>query len=366
MHPWRTDPKYGGMSDSAAKASYDAEQRLAHFRLVDGKNRIRLVPFDEIKLGNHRRDLVKRIIPRVGITLVWGKPKCGKSFWLFDCLMHVALDWEYRGRRVHQGPVVYCAFEGQSGLEARVEAFRQARLDGHEGEVPFYLQPVTLNLVKDHQALIKAIRDSLGDSPPVVVALDTLNRSMPGSESSDQDMSAYVAAADAIREAFDCAVVVVHHCGLDGSRPRGHSSLTGAIVAQIQVSRDAADRVVAEVELAKDGPQGERVISKLEVVIVGTDEDGEDISSCVVLACDDEPAPVKTAEPKLTPNQGTMLLLLSEAGQAGLLTEEWNAKGRAAGIGARRRADLTDARAALKAKGVVREYMDRWHVNGRS
>lgn len=154
-----------------------------------------------------------------------GKPKCGKSFWLFDCLMHVALNWEYRGRRVHHGPVVYCAFEGQSGLEARVEAFRLARLEDYSGSIPFYLQPVTLNLVKDNRALIKVIRDTLGDTPPVAVALDTLNRSLPGSESSDQDMSAYVQAADAIREEFECAVPIVHHCGIDGTRPRGHTAI---------------------------------------------------------------------------------------------------------------------------------------------
>jgi hypothetical protein len=38
--------------------------------------------------------------------------------------------------------------------------------------------------------------------------LDTLNRSLAGSESDDEDMAAYVKAADAIREAFGCAVVI--------------------------------------------------------------------------------------------------------------------------------------------------------------
>jgi len=35
--------------------------------------------------------------------------------------------------------------------------------------------------------------------------------------------------------------------------------------------------------LAKDGPQGEEIISKLEVVDVGLDEDGERITSCVIV-----------------------------------------------------------------------------------
>lgn len=251
--------------------------------------RITLIPFDDIKLSRNRRDLVKGLLPRVGLALVWGKPKCGKSFWLFDLMMHVALGWEYRGRRTQQGAVVYCSFEGQTGLEARVEAFRAKRLQGHIGPVPFFLMPVTLDLIKDHQALIKAIRDKLGDQCPVAVNLDTLNRSLAGSENSDEDMAAYIRASDAIRESFHCVVPIVHHCGHEGSRPRGHSSIGGAIDAQIKVERNGSNQIITEVELAKDGPEGALTLSTLETVTVGVDEDGEEITSCVICEADEEP-----------------------------------------------------------------------------
>jgi hypothetical protein len=96
-------------------------------------------------------------------------------------------------------------------------------------------------------------------------------------------MAAYVKAADAIRDAFDCAVVIVHHCGHEGTRPRGHSSLMGAIDAQIAVKRDAADNIIATVELMKDGPQGDEFASRLEVVELGLDDDGDKITSCVIV-----------------------------------------------------------------------------------
>ena len=83
-------------------------------------------------------------------------------------------------------------------------------------------------------------------------------------------MAAYVKAADAIRDAFNCAVVIVHHCGHEGTRPRGHSSLMGAVDAQIAVKRDAADNIIATVEFMKDGPQGDEFASRLEVVEIGT------------------------------------------------------------------------------------------------
>jgi hypothetical protein len=265
------------------------EERVVHLQ-PPARNGIRLVPFEQIRLSTARRDLVKGLIPRVGMTVIWGPPKCGKSFWAFDLMMHVALDWRYRGRRVNQGAVVYCAFEGQTGIEQRVEAFRLKNLHGHDAAVPFYLEPVTLDLVRDHGALITAIRQSLGDVMPVAVTLDTLNRSLAGSESSDQDMSAYVRAADAIREAFQCAVIIVHHCGHDGVRPRGHSSLAGALDAQLAVKRDAANNIFVEVEQMKDGAQGDIIASRLEVVTVGTDEDGEAITSCIVVELDEAAA----------------------------------------------------------------------------
>jgi hypothetical protein len=77
-------------------------------------------------------------------------------------------------------------------------------------------------------------------------------------------------------------VIIVHHCGIEGTRPRGHTSLTGAVDAQLAVKRDGAGNVVATVEWMKDGPEGETIVSRLEPVEVGTDHDGDPITSCVV------------------------------------------------------------------------------------
>lgn len=260
--------------------------------------RIRLLAFNDIRLSTARRDLIKGLIPRAGLAVIWGPPKCGKSFWIFDLMLHVALGWEYRGRRVQQGPVVYCAFEGQFGIQARVEAFRLKHLSEDPEPIPFYLEGLTLDLVQDHLELISAIRRHLAATKPVAIVLDTLNRSIRGSESKDEDMSAYIAAADAIREAFDCVVIIVHHCGVNGDRPRGHTSLTGAIDVQLKVTRDDTDNIIVEVELAKDGPQGDRVTSRLESFEVGQDEDGESITSCVVIPGEAQ-APTRTVS--LTP-----------------------------------------------------------------
>src|ERR1700675_3778031 len=105
----------------------DGEPRQRKVRAARGKaqgRRFELIPFNKIAFDTTPAYLVKGIVPRVGLCVFWGPPKCGKSFLVFDMLMHVALGWPYRERRVQQGPIVYCAFEGQTGLRNRVEAFR--------------------------------------------------------------------------------------------------------------------------------------------------------------------------------------------------------------------------------------------------
>jgi AAA domain len=341
-----------------AAKEYRANGRGAPKPAAVAPRRFQLVPFNELNPGTAPAYLVKGLIPRVGIVAVWGPPKCGKSFWTFDLAMHSALGRDYRGRRVAPGAVVYCAFEGAEGFKARAAAFRDYHHLGDVAEVPFFLVPTRMNLVKDHAGLIASIREQIGSENPVSVVLDTLNRSLAGSESSDEDMTAYLGAADAIREAFDCAVIIVHHCGVDGTRPRGHTSLTGTVDAQLAVKRDAAGNIVVTVECMKDGPEGEVIASRLERVELGTDEDGDPITSCVVVPA--EVVEPEASGPKLTRNQQTVFAILHDA--RSLTTQQWNERAREAGIGTKRKADLVDIRVALKAKGLVYQTMSGWAV----
>jgi hypothetical protein len=269
--------------------------------------RIQFTQFSKILLSSGRRYLIKGIIPNVGLVVVWGPPKCGKSFFVFDMVAHIAANWEYRDRRVKDCPVVYFALEGQEGFLARVEAFRRAH---RVSDIPFYLSADRIVLPKDGKAVVQSIRDQFPDVRPGVVVLDTLNRSIEGSENDPSDMGQYVRTADMIREAFNCVVIVIHHCGVEGLRPRGHTSLTGAADAQIAVKRDADDNVVATVEFMKDGLAGAEIVSSLEQVTVGTDEDGDTITSCVIQPAE---AISNNRGVKVTGAAATALSLLHEA-----------------------------------------------------
>jgi hypothetical protein len=247
----------------------------------DKPPRFPLTKFDDVLMTTASIYCVSGVIPRTGLVIIWGPPKCGKSFWTFDLLMHVALGWEYRGLRVRRGVVVYCVLEGAEGFRRRIEAFRKKHQEAKGADL--FIMALSLDLIRDHGDLIASIRAQLpAGVNPAAVAIDTLNRSLRGSENSDEDMAAYVKAADAIRGAFDCVVPIIHHCGHGADRPRGHSSLLGALDVQIGVRRDEANNVVATVELAKDDQTGLQIVSCLVKVEVGMDDDGEVMSSLVV------------------------------------------------------------------------------------
>ena len=244
--------------------------------------RFKLKPFDTITMSTTPNYLVKGILPRVGLVVIWGPPKCGKSFKAFDLVMHVATGRKYRGRRVHQGAVVYLALEGGSGFVNRIEAWRRRHLADQPEPVPFYLLDVPTDLIADCQALISAIRAQVVGNP-AVITIDTLNRAITGDENSSEDMAKFIRAADALRVAFNCLIIVIHHCGIVGNRPRGHTSLAGADDAQIAVERDKDGNVIATVEHMKDAEAGAVLASKLERLELGVDTDGDPISSCVVV-----------------------------------------------------------------------------------
>jgi hypothetical protein len=261
----------------------------------EAAGRFKLIAFENIRLSTAPNYSIKGIIPRGGLVIIWGPPKCGKSFLAFDMVMHIALGRAYRGRRVQQGAVVYLALEGGSGFAARVEAWRRRYLDGHDQPVPFYLIDVPVDIIADHGNLIEAIKLQ-GVEAPAVVVIDTLNRGLVGDENKSDDMARFIRAADAIRMALGCAVLIVHHCGVAGSRPRGHTSLSGADDAQIAVERDYEGNITVKIEHLKDGEPGPPFGARLERVELGPDDEGDMMTSCIVI-----PAEIAGKEPKLPP-----------------------------------------------------------------
>ena len=76
-----------GAESERAKEIVDACFKAAYAKSA----RFPLIPFDDIKPDDGLRYLIKGLLQSTGLVVVWGPPKCGKS-WTFDALMHGALE----------------------------------------------------------------------------------------------------------------------------------------------------------------------------------------------------------------------------------------------------------------------------------
>lgn len=237
---------------------------------------------------------IKGVLPEQGVAALYGPSGSGKSFLVMDMAINIAKGAKWFGYRVKSCPVVYICLEGEAGLSVRLAANRAA------GSLPkqlaFIDQPLSLLDSKDIKDLVIAIKNSGSDTG--VVIIDTLNRAAPGmDENSSVDMGHVINAAKLIQQGLGCLVLLVHHSGKDVAKGmRGHSSLYAALDAVIEVKRTSDSRAWS-VAKAKDGADGNSHAFVLDVVRLGTDEDGDPITSCVVRSV------VSSAAKTLTPSQ---------------------------------------------------------------
>jgi len=97
-----------------------------------------------------------------------------------------------------------------------------------------------------------------------------------------------IANADRLRKETGAAVLLIHHCGKDASKgARGHSSLRGAVDTEIAIEGQAGRRT-ATVTKQRDLPSGQLFAFELEQQMLGHDEDGDPVFSCIVKHLEEE------------------------------------------------------------------------------
>ena len=244
-----------------------------------------------------RRDatdwIVKRAVPANAFGALVGEPGCGKSFLALDLAFTVSTialmngDARWFGRTVRPGGTVYIAAQGQRGFIKRIQAL--TREHGVPRDVfPFVLLPTSVDLKAgdgDTAGLIQEIHAHAARMrvPLRLIIVDTLNRALAGGdENSSEDMGAFIKNVEKIKEAVQATVIAVHHKNASGTRERGHSSLRGALDFLIEVERGEVGRNVWRITKQKDEEDGQAFNFTLQAVMVWVDDDGDEITSCVV------------------------------------------------------------------------------------
>lgn len=263
-----------------------------------------LIPADElICQPSPPRWIVRDLFEEGAFGMIHGPSGSGKSFVMIDIAMHIACaqqDWH--GALVgRHGPIVYLAGEGHYGMRRRLAAWiRHYGQEPKRAKLHVSQSGCDLDQADGYRQTIEAIR-ALPEQP-ILIVVDTLHRFLSGDENSAKDARAMISACDRLREEFGCALVLVHHTGVNTEsqhRARGSSAWKGAV--DFEFSVEAKNQAITMTSRkAKDGPEAApRHFVFHDVVLYDwLDEDGKPTSSVVILPT--EPVKAERKDQKLT------------------------------------------------------------------
>jgi hypothetical protein len=221
------------------------------------------------------------------MSVMYGPSNVGKSFAALDMAWHVASGEMWHGFRVSGGPVLYLATEGGSSFHNRLTALAQKY---ERTDVPLYIRPSPVDLLRPNAdlaeiiALVAEIKEASGQEC-VQIVVDTVSRAMAGgNENGPEDMTAFISNVDAMRADTGAHCMLVHHSGKDvAAGARGHSSLRAATDTEIEMELSREDGLrFARATKQRDMETGAEFAFKLDVITLGVDQDGDDVTTCVI------------------------------------------------------------------------------------
>lgn len=301
------------MFDDAAEAAYDkliAERRKAERegRAVaehENAGQAKRFVYIENMRGAVLRMLdwcIKFFVARGTTSVATGMWGAGKTAVFSDIGLHVGHGFEWRGRKVKKGVVIYVALENSEDVERRVAAWcdlmERAGRDLSGGAFVVHRGPCRLydpsgKPTKDEKDLIEIAKTAAAHYglPVAMIVIDTLAQSiMPGNDNDAKDAGIYTAAMQRIVAATGANVTALAHPTKSGEGVRGSGALQANVDTVIEVSRDSAGRgtIKAGSKFRIGNPAKVTFGYRLRSQAIGKDEDGDDIS--VVLA-EDQPTP---------------------------------------------------------------------------
>lgn len=279
--------------------------------------RFQVLPADAFAGGQPPEWIIKGVVPKAELMVLFGESGSGKSFIALDMGMAIARGVPWRGLRVKPGRVVYVAAEGAGGFRNRVKAYAME----HQvdlASVPFGVVHAAPNLLSIKRGKVESdtveLARAIGKADVVVV--DTFAQTTPGAnENSAEDMGLALAHCKVIHRATGALVLLVHHAGKDPTKgARGWSGIKAAADAELEVVRDGDFRAL-RMSKQKDGEDGQFWGFKLRTVTIGMDADDDLITSCVVEEAEALPGSAKRAR-KLGDIERVVVEVVSEIAQS--------------------------------------------------
>ena len=217
--------------------------------------------------------LIEKLVPKNSLSVIYGKPKIGKSLLALDLSIRLANEGK---------SILYLIGEGLGGLGARIKAWKAAFGDFDSSSVSFMFAERMLNLrdrgavleymqkVKQepwYQQLVLDVDVDDEESEPGgehtefdsvdLIVIDTLSRAMVGADENDaKDMSTAVEHLDMLRREMKSTILVLHHTPKDDDYvERGSGALRGAADVMLRMYDQGGLRNL-KVDVSRDSEAG--------------------------------------------------------------------------------------------------------------
>jgi hypothetical protein len=236
--------------------------------------------------------LIKGMVSAATVAALYAPSGAGKTFVALEMAFCIGLAKPFMGRPTEQGAVLIVPLEGRSNLPKRLVAARSRH--GDPGKAIACMKASgTLGNDAASEAYVgrlitagKQLAKTAG-RPLRLVIIDTLARALGGENENDAAvMDKALCHAQRIVAETGATVLLIHHPGKDLARGmRGNYALQGGCDDILRIDREEGSNTRELYQYkSRDGKEGPIGAFTLETVDLGSDMDGEPLTSCTLKA----------------------------------------------------------------------------------
>ncbi|PXV52997.1 helicase RepA family protein [Aeromonas veronii] len=240
--------------------------------------------------------LIKGLLPASSMCSIYGPSGSFKSFTAVSIACHISTGLAWDGRPVQKGAVLYIVGEGGVGVPRRIKAWAD---EYHEQQdVPNLYrvnQPVFMaDDAQVNELRLAAIQIKADTGLPVrLIVVDTVARCFGGGdENRAADMGAFIAGCDRIKAETGATILLIHHTGKNEENgARGSSAFRAALDAEYLLKRENKEdaSIILTCTKMKDDEEPDRRAHDLKQRVIGSDAEGDDVTSMVLVDTSREP-----------------------------------------------------------------------------
>ena len=251
--------------------------------------------------------LIKGVIGQGDLAVLFGESGSMKSFVATDMAFHIAAGLPWQNKKIRQSGVLVVIGEGQAGYKKRIKAVIQKH---GRHDVPIWIVPEPVALDTEAEVLrawILKAEAELGCRIDLVL-MDTFSLMLgSGDESNNADVSN---AFSNLRQSLENrSALLIHHVGHNANdRERGAYQIRANVDVRMRVDR-SRDLITLTCLKSKDDQPFDPINLGFEVITLGVDEDGDQVTSLVIVEASqaDVDAILKSAARKLSKPEQTVI-----------------------------------------------------------